>query len=336
VNRIQYLLPVVALVIILAVALTRSSQHRTNAAKPSSAVEHLSNKSAASLTTTTTRVAAAAKPVDVFFLSEGTQNTGAASRPATMRQPTITGTRTITDPRPLTSKSEGDFIAPKWSPDGLQLLFSKPGYNGLYTRAVSGGPINQITDREGVGFKSKWNETGDIETHANTGETQTFKSDGTPMDAAAYESDTSLVGAFTKDDTVYLRSAPGEQPVPITDGDDRYYGGVLSPDGKYIAYNGLNTGLYVKPVDGSGPAVSLGEGYSPSWLPDGSGLVYNISRDDGHNIIGGELYLSSPDGSQVSQLTKTDGQAELNPNVSPDGTHIAYEVDGVVYIGTLH
>lgn len=253
-----------------------------------------------------------------------------------MRQPVVNGSRKITDAHALTDKSEGDFIAPRWSPDGLQLMFSKPGYNGLYTRGVNGGTINQVTDREGVGFKSKWNENGEIETHANSGETQSFKSDGTPMDAVAYESDTSLVGAFTKDDTVYLRSAPGEEPRPITSGDDRYYGGVLSPDGKYIAYNGLNTGLYVQPVDGSSPAVSLGEGYSPSWLADGSGLVYNISRDDGHNIIASDLFLTSPDGSTVSNLTQSDGASELNPVPSPDGSHIAYEIDGVVYIATLH
>lgn len=329
---IQYVLPVVAAVVIAGLLLMRPGKRELSPAAPL----RVSSSSVARTTTSTqATVARAAKPQEVFFLAEGTERARPATKPTTMRQPVVNGTRRITEARPVTDKADGDFIAPRWSPDGLQLLFSKPGYNGLYTRGINGGPINQVTDREGVGFKAKWNANGEIETHANSGEAQSFKPDGTPVDAIAYEKDTSLVGAFTKDDTVYYRGAPGEQPRPITDGDDRYYGGVVSPDGKYIAYNGLNTGLYVQPLDGSGPAISLGEGYSPAWMPDGSGLVYNISRDDGHNIIASDLYLTSPDGSTVSNLTSSDGTAELNPLPSPDGSHIAYEQDGVIYIGTI-
>src|SRR5690349_16517771 len=74
-------------------------------------------------TGTQTTVARAAKPQEVFFLAEGSERARPANKPATMRQPLINGTRRITDAKPVTDKSEGDFIAPRWSPDGLQLLF---------------------------------------------------------------------------------------------------------------------------------------------------------------------------------------------------------------------
>lgn len=331
----RFIYPAAAALVLIAAVVVHTTQRQRSRHVVSAPPLELSVKSTGPAQTTATQAASAAKPVDLFFLSEGVQQHSTKANPPAMKQPVANGTRRVMAGKAVTKKADGPFIAPRWSPDGLQLMFSKPGYNGVYTMGVDGGLINQVTDREGAGFKAKWGDDGNIETHANTGETQAFKSDGTPVDAAAYENDSSLVGAFTKDDTVYLRKAPGEAPQAITDGDDRYYGGVLSPDGKYIAYNGLSTGLYIKPVDGSGPPVSLGEGYSPSWLPDGSGVVYNISQDDGHNITGSDLFLATPDGSTISNLTQTDDVAELNPTPSPDGTHITYEIDGVIYVAEL-
>lgn len=289
----------------------------------------------ASVDSTLKKVAPVQKPVDVYFLSEAAATGPSAPKSKTMRQPEVNGTRRVIDTQPVTSKADGDFISPHWSPDGLQLLFSKPGYDGLYAKGLNGGPITQITDRPNVGFKAKWGENGQIETRSNTGETQTFNPDGSPVDSVAIETDDSIVGTFTKDDTVFLRQNPGEPARAITAGADRFYGGVISPDGKYVAYNGLATGLYVQPLDGSSPPISLGEGYSPSFLPDSSGIVYNISEDDGHVLTGSDLYLSSLDGKTVSNLTQTPDQVEVNPSVSPDGSHISYEMDGVVYIATL-
>ena len=276
-----------------------------------------------------------AMPVDVYFLSEGSA-AASGKRTPTMRQPTVNGTRRIANAKPVTDAGAGPFVAPRFSPDGLELLFSKPGYNGLYTMGADGGAVTQVSGREGIGFRAKWTPEGTVETRGNDGENQVLKSDGTPMDAAAYESDASIVGAYTKDDAVYLRRAPGEAPVVVTppDGADRYYGGVLSPDGKSIAYNGLHTGLYVQSLAG-GPAVHLGEGYSPQWLPDGSGVVYNISVDDGHNLLGSDLFLSSPDGTTVSNLTGGAAGIPLNPSISPDGSRLAYETEGRLFVADL-
>lgn len=280
-------------------------------------------------------VAPAKKPVDVYFLSEASGAPDGKSRPKTMRQPVVNGNRKVIQSRALTSKGEGQFLSPRWSPDGLEVLFSSPGYNGLFTKGANGGELSKVTGKDGVGFWAKYNDKGQIETRTNSGETQSFQADGTPVDSATMMEDTSRVGTFTKDDTVYYRANPGEAAKPVSQGDDRFYGGVVSPDGKYIAYNGLHTGLYVAPLDGSSAPVNLGEGYSPSWLPDGSGVVYNISQDDGHRLIGSDLYMATRDGSTVSNLTQTPYDIETNPSVSPDGTKVVYEKDGVIYVGDL-
>ena len=320
------------MVIVLAVVVYRTQRVRSprEAALPAQASsETPSTSTQASLK----QIQPAQKPVDVYFLSEAGAR-DPKSKPSGMRQPECNGSRRIVNPRAITSKDEGQFLSPKWSPDGLELIFSAPGYSGLYTKGLNGGAISQVTAKEHIGFGAKWDEDGKIKTKTTDGKAQSFEPDGTPDGSASPLEDTSIVGTFTKDDTVYYRSSEGEAAVPVSQGDDRYYGGVVSPDGKYIAYNGLHTGLYVAALDGSS-CINLGEGYSPSWLPDGSGVIYNISQDDGHYLTASDLYLATIDGSVVSNLTQTPYEVEVNPTVSPDGTQVVYEVDGVIYVATL-
>lgn len=328
----------ILLVVVAVAAIASAILLRPKAPLPRSAVSSsLDIHSDGSMRTTSTLQAAAPKvSSDVFFLAEAGSSRTKRGNPSSMRQPNVNGTRRAGPGRAVTSRQEGNFISPKWSPDGLELLFSRPGYNGLFTKGTVDGSLTQVTDRENVGFRSKWSDRGEIETVSNSGEKQSFNPDGTPVDPVTMENDTSRVGTWTKDDTVYYRGAPGEPGVPLTQGDDRYYGGVISPDGKYVVYNGLHTGLYIQPLDSSAPPVSLGEGYSPSWLPDGSGIVYNVSQDDGHYLVGSDLYLASVDGSTISNLTQTPSEIEVNPTVSPDGSQVAYESDGVIYIAPLH
>jgi Tol biopolymer transport system component len=277
-----------------------------------------------------------AKVENVFFLPEADPGYASTARPSSRRLPAANGTRRLGPPRAVTSKSEGEFIAPRWSPDGLELLFSKPGYNGLYVKGAEGGALRELTDTPHVGYKSNWNADGSISAVANDANAQQLAADGTPLGPPSPMDDASYVGAFTQDDKVYYRGAAGEPARLVSDGDDRFYGGVVSPDGRYIVYNGLYTGLYIAPINGSGAPVYLGDGHSPSWLPDGSGIVYNISIDDGHQLLASDLYLTSTDGTSISNLTQTSDQIELNPSVSPDGRWVAYEVDGVIYMAPLY
>lgn len=273
---------------------------------------------------------------NVFFLPEADPGYASRPRPSSRKLPVANGSRRIGPPKAVTSKAEGEFIKPRWSPDGLELLFSKPGYNGLFVKGVEGGSLKELSDAAHVGYKSQWNPDGTITAVTNDGKVQKLNADGTPVDAPSPMEDTNYVGAFTQDDRVYYRGAPGEPARMVSEGDDRFYGGVVSPDGRYIAYNGLYTGLYIAPLDGSGPPIYLGEGHSPSWLPDGSGIVYNVSIDDGHQLLASDLYLASVDGTTISNLTQTPDQIEIHPCVSPDGQWIAYEVDGAIYIAPLY
>ena len=272
---------------------------------------------------------------DIYFLPEaGTEKQDRVELLA-RRQPRITGSRRLDPGRPVTSVDDGNFIHPRYSPDGLEVMFSTPGYKGVYVKSLAGGPVRMITDEEGVGFSAHYNDEGDIVVKTPEGDTKIYHADGTPVDAPAQDPAKGAVGVFTQDDAIFYRPTAGAPAVPVSEGDDRYYGGAVSPDGQHIVYNGISTGLFIKRTDGEGPTVSLGEGYSPSWLPDGSGIVYNISVDDGHSMMASDLYMASVDGQVVSNLTNTPEIIELNPVVSPGGGEVSYEVDGVVWVSQL-
>lgn len=270
----------------------------------------------------------------VFFLDEA-GTAAPADRPQANLLPKTNGSARLVNPEAITTPEEGDFMAPRWSPDGLELMFSKAGYSGLYTKGILGGELVQITGKEHIGYGAEWTDDGKIVAKNNKGERQEFNPDGSPASGVDPISDANITGAFNTNDTVYYRANPGEAPVPVSTGEDRYYGGVVSPDGKYIAYNGLETGIYVKPVDGSAPPVHIGEGTNPTFTPDSNALVYSVTQDDGDKLLAGDLYMSSLDGKNISNLTENTAGIALKPSVSPDGQKVAYESNGQIFVATL-
>ena len=96
---------------------------------------------------------------------------------------------------------------------------------------------------------------------------------------------------------------------------------VWSPDQRHIVYSQMGTLMIMEP-DGS-KKRELARGHHPSWSPDGRMLVYDVSMDDGHRILGSDLYVINADGSEPTRLTNTPEVLECEPAWSPDGKCIA-------------
>lgn len=96
---------------------------------------------------------------------------------------------------------------------------------------------------------------------------------------------------------------------------------VWSPDRSRIAYSQMDT-LMVMEADGS-KKRALAEGHHPAWSPDGRRIVYDVSTDDGHRILGSDLWVINADGTQPTRLTHTPDVLETEPAWSPDGKCIA-------------
>ncbi len=109
------------------------------------------------------------------------------------------------------------------------------------------------------------------------------------------------------------------QPVP-----GEVVNATLSTDGSKIVFEMINGHLYVCKPDGSG-LLDLGRGERPQWSPDGSKIAFMISSDDGHKMLGADIYVMRADGSGKTNLTNSAGRLEMNCSWSPDGKRLVYD-----------
>jgi Tol biopolymer transport system component len=137
--------------------------------------------------------------------------------------------------------------------------------------------------------------------------------------------------AFTKDDLMYVVDRTNKL-VRIGTG-DRFFGAVVSQDGDKVVYQGLATGLYLH-VRSTGVTRYIGPGTAPAWSPDGTRVVYEVTEDDGHDIVASDLYVYEVARDRVSAITTTDRVIERRPSFSPTGTNIAFDDNaGGVFVG---
>lgn len=242
------------------------------------------------------------------------------------------GNRRLTNIRPVTDpEKDGHFIAPRFSPDGLQMIVTRPGYQGVYVMPVSGGEAIKISDANA--YHAKWTPEGKIEVRGEDGMVRVYGADGALESTHTYDQSKEL--AFSEGDTIYFRTAEGEAAAPLTGNDDRYFNPVLSPDGETIVYQGLYSGLYMAPADGSGEPVYIGEGNNPVWSPDSDGIFFDFTQDDGHALVDGDIQFADLENSEISNLTEgAEGLGQM-PSVGPDGSTVLFESDGGIFAGDL-
>lgn len=239
---------------------------------------------------------------------------------------------------PVRVTTEGFFLAPRFSPDGRYLLFAGPKYQGIYVAEVGrASHIKQLSDEEYLGWPARWTEEG-IETRTREGAIILFRNPtgqvervptGRYFDARA---PSSRVHAYHENDAIHL-VAQGRDVV-ISDGKDRYFGPLVSPDERYVVYEGLVTGLYVYDVS-VGETVPVGRGNNPAWLMDSSGFLYDVTEDDGVRLTSGEIYLYLVKERRSIALTNSSDLIETHPVPSPDGRLVAFESEGTIYVAPL-
>jgi len=246
------------------------------------------------------------------------------------KSPFKPGNRRLVGVRAITDKTKhGEFIAPRFSPDGLQMIATRQGHLGIFIIDVLTGTPRQIAD--GNAFFAKWTADGLIEVKGEDGLMRLFNADGTLQSTLEPPKNPPV---FQENDTIYVRTADGGT-VPVTDSEDKFFNPVVSPDGRFIAYNGLITGLYIAPADGSAPPTLVGRGNNPIWSPDGKGLIYDVTADDGHHTTAGDIYQVDPARGEQSNLTEGDSLIGQTPSISPDGGSVVFEADGQIYSGEL-
>lgn len=261
-----------------------------------------------------------------------------------------------------------------WSADGKKVFYrvrygETPALAGMIS-AADGGPAAQVTDwqndlyppvrtKSGITFKAgddviTLNEQGSVK-----GTKSLSRGIGTVSRIASISAALAANGLSDISSTALAAMVPVTTGSPnpqdvlttpkndlvVADADGRirklidvamesgFYSPKLSPAGDMVAAPALSGNLYLTNTAGS-DSVNLGKGQNPSWSPDGKYLVYEVVKENGHNITSSDLWVASSDGRWKKQLTNTP-ELERYPSWSPDGTKLVFEVDGKIFYAPI-
>jgi hypothetical protein len=230
--------------------------------------------------------------------------------------------------------ASGGYLAPQISPRGDEIVVTGDKYSGLALLPVAGGPARALVGDAGAGVNARFLDADRIlfdAVRAGARRQIVVSRDGAARAATAAEIGDPV--AIARDDRVYV-AEPGGGLRSIASG-DRFFAAAPSPDGTWVAFQGLATGIHLY-ERASGRLVHLGPGTAPAWSPGSDRLVFERTEDDGHDILGSELHLYDLGARRLTAITSTADRIERRPSFGPDGRTIAFDDDrGTIYLGRL-
>jgi Tol biopolymer transport system component len=224
----------------------------------------------------------------------------------------------------------GNFLAPQVSPDGRDVLLSGPHFEGLFVAPIAGGAARALTSDAEAGVHARWLGDGRVAFRAKRAGARRELVVGGDRSVKTFVPAVQV--AFTKDDLMYVVDRTGKL-VRIGSG-DRFFGATVSPDGDKVVYQGLATGLHLY-VRSTGVTKYIGPGTAPAWSPDSARLAYEVTEDDGHDIVASELFVYDVARDVAAPITQSDRTIERRPSFAPNGTLAFDDNTGGIFVGRL-
>ena len=233
--------------------------------------------------------------------------------------------------------AEGGYLAPVLAPSGAAVVFTGAKLEGLWLRSFSTGEIRLLSSAPQAGLRPVWQPGEQALALTRVGATAE-RAPALVIDLRARVSTASAatptVTVTQTDDDVIVLVEDGE-PRVISGGREPFFAPVLSPDGEFVAYNGLYSGVYVYRV-ADGVTVSLGAGNSPSFSPKCDHLVFDRTSDDGERVTAGDIYITDLKHPlfATAPLTETADRIERHPSLAHAGL-LAFSAGGRIYTATV-
>lgn len=234
-----------------------------------------------------------------------------------------------------------DAFAPRLSPDGTRLIFTRSGGSIWMVDIPAVGEPRQVPALPDAQFVA-WDGAGErIFYTAAPGPNQAIfftRADGSGFPrpplrdpGRAADSHSSVLNAFSfitlsgGDYDIYLYDEGTRKTTPlVVIPGSRQLSSAISPDGRWLAYKSDETGrfeIWVQPIAGGTPVqVTRDGGSNPAWSPDGRELFY----DDGDGLFavdvtaGADVTFGGPRALPVHGIVQS-GSLRRQWNVMPDG-----------------
>jgi hypothetical protein len=241
------------------------------------------------------------------------------------------GPQRVEDARPVTERA--GFVSPRWSPLGIDLAVVRPSRRELFIQAPLPGAAPRFVMRlpqpdslftwndDGMTLRVEHPGLGGWVEVLLTGEIYPSQPPASPVMVASGR-------------IILLPPFPGGQPVLLSPPGDEYDQPLLSPDGAWTAFRGKRSGLTMASLR-TNLIWRIGPGKNPVWKPDSSGLIFVRTVDDLEGPVGGDLWLATVDGKYLTNLTRSPGLLETQPDMAPDGERTAFVRGGAIFVGVF-
>jgi Tol biopolymer transport system component len=242
----------------------------------------------------------------------------------------------------------------RWSPDGTQIAFVRPGSSAgdsLWVARSDGGSPREVAALRGAMHIHwpVWSHDGRYIyfnysfSSANREPASIYRvaAEGGPVEPVVPTARRAVFAVPTPDGKGLIYSAnphgvdlalwwrpfDGSEPTRLTTGVGEYAEASMTADGQTLIGSLVQSrrGLTLFSISGSASPQAMTSGstgdFDPTLSPDGTRLVFTSSRSGSQN-----LWTSGPDGTMARALTSGNAFDE-QPAFSPDGTRLAFVSD---------
>ena len=254
--------------------------------------------------------------------------------------------------------TQKDATQPNWSPNGYRIAYwgiTSGGQRDIFTISAKGGEPVQVTNDASVDWNPVWspdgkylyfasNRSGSMNLWRVPIEEQTGKLLGS-FETVTTPSTYSQHLSFSRDGKLFayvqatsytnimqvgfnpVSEAVAEKSTEITKGSKLTTNPYLSPDGEWLAFDGIGDkqeDIYVIKRDGTGLRQLTNDIYKdrvPRWSPDGKRLAFFSDRTGRY-----EGWIINADGSNLQQVTFTKDKWAQLPVWSPDGNRLLFNL----------
>jgi hypothetical protein len=125
------------------------------------------------------------------------------------------------------------------------------------------------------------------------------------------------------DDQLWIQELSTDNRYRITDRLGGYWYPLWAPDGSKLLYLSLDGKVYVLDVR-SQQTLTLGGGVAPAWSPDSRYVVFSRKVIQREQLQNADLFLATPDGNVLKQITHSDSLLETEASFSKDGSELIF------------